>query len=131
MQILVVIRYDETEIFADSLISLGVTVDKMYLSAKLKDMNSITWDELRFKYDAIIVDSHLTEVLVRFSGLNHSKYYFLYLEGKDVTDSVLLKADYLPIRVTGYENKTRDDWTKAAIFFLQGFAKSANSESNI
>ena len=124
---LFVTYYKETEMLADLLIEKGFDIDKLQLKAKLTDEHSIVFDELRLRYDNIVIDGRYTEQIVRFSHLNHSHYYFLYYEGRDPLDETILNADYMPISVKDYENKTEDDWTEAAVLLGENLSESVVS----
>jgi len=131
IRVLVTVYYDETEVFADELIKQGFVVDKLYLSALLKDEFSITYDEMKKRYDVIVIDGFLSEPLIRYSWLNHAKYFFLFFDGRDDNDKAVLDLDYSVIQVKDYEDKTRDDWAKAAVFFGQKISESVGGEPGV
>lgn len=122
---LVIAKYEETELFADALISLGEEIQKMYLCAELKDKYSIVWDEINRETTVVIVDSAEGSFLAQRSPVNNAIFIFLNLM-KGGEDDLVKTLDFYEIQVKHSEDQKRNDWTKAAVLLKERVSKSLN-----
>ncbi len=118
LKVMIVIKYEETEKFADALIMNDVEVQKVYLDASLKDDNSFYVDEVSLENTIIIVDSVEGAFTVQRNYVNNALFFFFNL-GVEEDQVVKEQLDFFVIEVKDGEFKTGDDWVKAAILFKQ------------
>lgn len=128
--IIVYIKYPQTEMFADALIVKGYRVHKVYYSGELRDEYSIMVQEIIPRAKAVLIDSVESNYLVRFCPIHNAIFVFLDLKVDKANDELRL-MDYYTLEVKDASNKTRDDWEEAAVLFGEWISKSSGSVPNL
>ncbi len=131
MKIIVMSKYKESELFARALLDVGQDVQILRLDANLKDKHCIVYDEMNINNKIVIVDGAETSYIAQRGYINNALFFYLNLNKNEQESEFVKTQDYFTIEVKNAEDKTRDDWKKAADVFIRQISESPDCSSHI
>ena len=131
-KVLFVIETDSSELLADAMIGEGMNVSKLYLSAELKDFNSLVVDEVMPVYDFVVVDGVNSALLEHSLFLkNIQAVALLYTTAEEEINNWLKSKNYLFVEIKNDEGKKKKDWSQAGVLFKEWLSESFIGGTNL